>query len=248
MTDFINNSQHGTENMIEMKVEEILRFATEAATTTNESFQQGSTDHGASIQDLETRRETKMTSLQESLVDAQQRANQEKQRREEAEQRAKTAERQRDTLLQSVAEAQRRKEEEEPYWTVQRNEIELTSQVGTGTWGEVKIAKFRGSRVAAKCFKHLIISDYNRLLYFREINMIACLRHPNLVQFIGASPEGDLIILTELMTISLKAVLEHGPIDQTQITTISLDVARACLLYTSPSPRDATLSRMPSSA
>ena len=28
----------------------------------------------------------------------------------------------------------------------------------------------------------------------------------------------------------------------------ALDAARACLLYTSPSPRDATLSRMPSSA
>ena len=31
-------------------------------------------------------------------------------------------------------------------------------------------------------------------------------------------------------------------------TTISDDVFSTCLLYTSPSPRDATLSRMPSSA
>ena len=30
--------------------------------------------------------------------------------------------------------------------------------------------------------------------------------------------------------------------------TLSGDVYTACLLYTSPSPRDATLSRMPSSA
>ena len=32
------------------------------------------------------------------------------------------------------------------------------------------------------------------------------------------------------------------------LLTISLDVDEFCLLYTSPSPRDATLSRMPSSA
>ena len=30
--------------------------------------------------------------------------------------------------------------------------------------------------------------------------------------------------------------------------SLSVITARACLLYTSPSPRDATLSRMPSSA
>ena len=35
---------------------------------------------------------------------------------------------------------------------------------------------------------------------------------------------------------------------EANIRTIALDLAGHCLLYTSPSPRDATLSRMPSSA
>ena len=59
------------------------------------------------------------------------------------------------------------------------------------------------------------------------MNMAARLHHPNLVQFVGASVEGYPIILTELMTTSLRAVLERGSINQAQITSISLDVARA---------------------
>ena len=35
---------------------------------------------------------------------------------------------------------------------------------------------------------------------------------------------------------------------KSRINTILIDLCRDCLLYTSPSPRDATLSRMPSSA
>ena len=44
--------------------------------------------------------------------------------------------------------------------------------------------------------------------------------------------------------------LELGKAYQLGGTTVQLETARfyVCLLYTSPSPRDATLSRMPSSA
>ena len=44
--------------------------------------------------------------------------------------------------------------------------------------------------------------------------------------------------------------LIHKRIDRTdeRITKLNEDVRESCLLYTSPSPRDATLSRMPSCA
>ena len=42
-----------------------------------------------------------------------------------------------------------------------------------------------------------------------------------------------------------KAVAEYGKID---VLVNNAGIAPPCLLYTSPSPRDATLSRMPSSA
>lgn len=57
------------------------------------------------------------------------------------------------------------------------------------------------------------------------MNMAARLRHPNLVQFIGATLDREPVILTELMTTSVRVVLEQGPIGQAQIVSISLDVA-----------------------
>ena len=58
---------------------------------------------------------------------------------------------------------------------------------------------------------------------------------------------GDLATHTQIIKVSD----QEGPqITDLQDVTISTDVwqCSACLLYTSPSPRDATLSRMPSSA
>ena len=91
----------------------------------------------------------------------------------------------------------------------------------------VKVANFRGTRVAAKCFYSELTSDYYLSMYNRELNMAARLRHPNMVHFIGASVDGTPIILTELMATSLRAVLQQGPIEQFKITSISRDVLRA---------------------
>ena len=114
------------------------------------------------------------------------------------------------------------------FWVVNREEIQLTDQeLGRGGWAVVRVAKFRGLRVAAKCLHNLIVSDYNRQLFVREMSITARVSHPNLVQFIGAMMEGEPIILTELMATSMRAVLERRPFNPAQITSISLDVARA---------------------
>ena len=100
--------------------------------------------------------------------------------------------------------------EEQPHWVVRRKEIGLTEEVlGRGGWGEVKVAKFRGLRVAAKFLYNLILSDYNRQLFSREMTMAAKIRHPNLLLFIGATREGESFILTELMPTSLCRELER---------------------------------------
>ena len=113
-------------------------------------------------------------------------------------------------------------------WVVKRREIQLTNvELGRGGWGEVKVANFRGIQVAAKCLYKDLTSSYYQDMFNREMNMAARLRHPNLVQFIGASIEGHPIILTELMKTSLRAELENKTIKQHQVKSISLDVARA---------------------
>ena len=89
------------------------------------------------------------------------------------------------------------------------------------------VAEFRGLQVAAKCLYPEILPDYNRGLFVHEMNIAANLRHPNLVQFIGATLEERPVILTELMTISLRARLGEGPLESAQIQSISRDVALA---------------------
>ena len=183
--------------------------------------------------------------LHQRAHDAEQRSHDSEQRARDAEQRSHNAEEQVTMMERRLHEMEQRAREserrprhaeavvqqsqQECYWLVQLREIELTEEeMGRGGWAVVKVANFRGTRVAAKCFyQQILVSHYNRQLFNREMNMAARLRHPNLVQFIGASLEGEPVILTELMTTSLRAELEKGPIHHTHIISISLDVARA---------------------
>ena len=124
--------------------------------------------------------------------------------------------------------------EEQPHWVVRREEVELTEEaLGRGGWGEVRVAKFRGLRVAAKFLHDVILSNYNRRLFVREMTMAAKLRHPHLLLFIGATREGQAIILTELMPTSLRNELEKEvELPQVHITSICQDVGRAlCYLH-----------------
>ena len=144
----------------------------------------------------------------------------------EADQTAREAQERARTTEQRIQRLEARSLDQ--FWTVHRDEIQFTDQeLGRGGWAVVKVAKFRGLQVAAKCLHTLIVSDYNRHLFVREMSIAARIRHPNLVQFIGATVEGELVILTELMATSLRVVLERRPLNPAQITSISLDVARA---------------------
>ena len=118
--------------------------------------------------------------------------------------------------------------EDQPYWIVSREEIIITDQViGRGGWGEVRVAHFRKLKVAAKYLYEGIVSGYNSRLFCREMKMAAKVRHPNLLQFIGATIEGTPIILTELMPTSLRKELEQHSLTSQQILHISYDVACA---------------------
>ena len=111
---------------------------------------------------------------------------------------------------------------------MQREEIDLTDKaLGVGGWGIVRAARFRGLDVAAKYLHHMILSSYNLQLFKREMNMAAMTRHPNLVQFIGATVDKECIILTELMPHSLREILENGNLSNEQVLSVAMDVCRA---------------------
>ena len=140
----------------------------------------------------------------------------------EAEERAQASE-ERARAAESDVAAERQ-------WVVERREIHITEDVlGGGAWGEVKVAIFRGTKVAAKSLYQAIRSDYYCQLFTREMNMASRIRHPNLVQFIGACMEDGMVILTELMPTSLRRELERNDYHITahQLIVISLDVAKA---------------------
>ena len=102
------------------------------------------------------------------------------------------------------------------------------TMLGEGAYGEVKVAKFRGLTVAAKCLHKIILSRYNLQLFTREMEVAARVRHPNLLQFIGATKEeGSPVILSELMPTSLRDQLEKAPLTRPQVLSISRDVAAA---------------------
>ena len=114
------------------------------------------------------------------------------------------------------------------HWVVRREEIELTGpELGVGGWATVTVAKFRGIQVAVKRIHNQIVSHHNLELFQREMNMAARLRHPNLNQLIGATMEGEMMIVMELMATSLRNQLEKEMYFPPLIVkAISLDVAR----------------------
>ena len=121
-------------------------------------------------------------------------------------------------------------EQLESQWVVERREIKLTdTQMGKGGWATVFVAKFRGLSVAAKIHNQ-IISPYNLQPFKREMDMAARICHLNLLQFIGATLEEEMLILTELMTTNLRREMEkkkHNYMSPGQAISIGLNVARA---------------------
>ena len=164
-------------------------------------------------------------------------------RAEESDRRTEELERQLNEVQEQVLQAQRsltetrqrlreREDRLQAYdtqWVVRREEIELTGpELGRGAWATVSVAKFRGAQVAVKIIHNQLVSRHNIHLFRREMNMAAKLRHPNLVQFIGATVEGDMMIVMEFMVTSLRRQLQSEEYFQPKfVKSISLDVARA---------------------
>ena len=132
-----------------------------------------------------------------------------------------------------------RQRQESPDWVISRDQIYVTDKcLGRGGWGNVVEGKYCGCAVAVKQIHELILSNHNRSLFVREMNIASRCRHPCLLQFIGATnDEGSPLFVTELMETSLRALLKR-PLSATELFVISLDVARALnyLHQKQPSP------------
>ena len=112
------------------------------------------------------------------------------------------------------------------HWVINKDEVILIrEELGRGSYATVNVGTFRGLRVAVKSLHTLIISDYNLALFSREMSIASRVRHPNLVQFIGATKVGNPLILTELMSTSLHKEIRNIRLTRQQILSIAQDVA-----------------------
>ena len=128
--------------------------------------------------------------------------------------------------LRQSQDAVRRYQQQDDHWVINKDEVILTeTELGRGSYAVVKFGTFRGLRVAVKSLHTIIISNYNRGLFSREMSIASRVRHPNLVQFIGATKVGNPLILTELMSTSLYKELQEKELTRQQILSIAQDVA-----------------------
>ena len=202
------------------------------------------------VEDLQSR----VAELQRQVVDSNRQAEESNrrcdtfsQKADEFQRRAESAETRVHQLERSLADStQDFRQNEQSYqitsthWELRREEIELTGpELGVGGCATVTVAKFRGAQVAVKRIHNQIISPHNIQLFQREMNIAASLHHPNLIQFIGATIEGEMMIVMELMTTSLRNQLKTEEYFQPKLVkAITLDVALGLnyLHLTQPDP------------
>ena len=85
-----------------------------------------------------------------------------------------------------------------------------------------------GCQVAVKQIHDLILSPHNRRLFEREMSMASRCRHPNLLQFMGATnDDGNALFVTELLDTDLRKVLSQRSLDHEELVCLALDVAMA---------------------
>ena len=189
------------------------------------------------LQSREREYQEREQQLQRQLQQEQQQGQERERQLQQSRERERNLQQQLQQARQESQERERRlqqqlrerdRQERESSWVVHRNDVIMTDKVlGRGGWGEVRVVHFHGLDVAAKVLHDTIISEYNVSLFAREMNIASKIRHPNLLQFIGATTEGNPIILTELMPTSLRKELETGGLAYPAILSISVDVACA---------------------
>ena len=118
-------------------------------------------------------------------------------------------------------------------WVLCRDEVQLSDEsLGAGALGRVVKGRYCGCVVAIKQLHQLTLTQRERRLFEREMDIASRCRHPCLLQFIGATQDERPLFVTEIMEKSLRKLLgerqkQNQHLTETEIIFISLDVARA---------------------
>lgn len=77
-------------------------------------------------------------------------------------------------------------------------QVELGKALGEGTFGTTYMGRWRGGDVAVKCV-HIQQHDEAES-FLREVHVLACVRHPNVMPFYGTSHHGITMLSLYLTT------------------------------------------------
>src|ERR1700752_3171252 len=108
----------------------------------------------------------------------------------------------------------------------------VLAPLGSGGMAQVYLAEDvrLGRRLALKVLSHRTLRDEERLRRFeREARGISALNHPNILTVYDVGHDGDVQFLaTEYIDgVTLRALLEGGPIEVRQAVTIATQIAQA---------------------
>ncbi|KAJ8603647.1 hypothetical protein CTAYLR_007584 [Chrysophaeum taylorii] len=115
-------------------------------------------------------------------------------------------------------------------WEIDSNELEIGRSLGGGKFGLVREALWRGAPVAVKRLKASVLTSENNeavVRFDREICLLANMRHPNILMFMGAvmnCDEGNVMVVTERLDLSLHDLLyeQEPPVALTRATWYSV--------------------------
>lgn len=117
-------------------------------------------------------------------------------------------------------------------WEIDPLELDFTTShmIGKGSFGEIVRACWRGTPVAVKRILPSLSDDKLVIQDFRhEVNLLVKLRHPNIVQFLGAVTEKKpLMLITEYLRGGdlHQCLKEKGALSAATAVSFALDIAR----------------------
>ena len=116
-------------------------------------------------------------------------------------------------------------------WRIPANRVIIGRRIGNGGWGEVLEGTV--SVAVKRLHEEIALPIYIEKME-REMKLLAEVRHPNLVQFIGAifdeqnqANRSPPLIITELLDMNLRQAYERNQLDPGNRLSIFMDIALA---------------------
>ena len=97
--------------------------------------------------------------------------------------------------------------------------------LGSGSFGDVRRVMWRRTPCAAK-FAHAIEND-QKTLFLREMRLLARIRHPNIVQFLGYIQDPFVIVMELILEGDLRSYWKSHRMSVAHKTSVCIEVLRA---------------------